>query len=158
MRAVATLALITLAGPALAHDPMMWNGSEIHVILESEATGGEMGMFTTRFSEPGGPPRHVHSDAAEGFVVLEGRAQVLSGTETMILEEGEAAFVPAGEEHTFRVLGEDGGQLLVVVTPGGFEGFFEATLGVELPGEMERFNEISESFGQSFTGPPLAAE
>ena len=31
---LATTAIALFAGPALAHDPVTWNGSEFHVLLE----------------------------------------------------------------------------------------------------------------------------
>lgn len=158
MKKTLTLAAIVVATAATAHEPIEWNGSTIQVLLDREETGGEMGMFTTRFRSPGGPPRHVHDDAGEAFVVLEGSATVLVDGKTMVLEQGEAGFAPKGADHTFRIMGENGGKLLVIVTPGGFEGFFEATKHLKLPDEIETLNEISAEYGQVFTGPPLGAE
>lgn len=155
MKTAMTLALVMAAGAAAAHEPMDWNGSEIHVLLDRDETGGDMGMFTTRFHAPGGPPVHVHQDAGEALFVLEGEAEFLRGTDRVVLGEGEVVFVPKGVDHTFRVLNEDGGKLLVIVTPGGFEGFFEATGHFKLPDELEAFSKVSATFGQVFTGPPL---
>ena len=148
-------AFAALAGPALAHDPISWQGSPIHVLLDKEMTGGEMGMFTTHFVGPGGPPRHIHDDAGEAFYVLEGEAEFLADGEVMPVKAGEAAFVQKGVDHTFRLTGENGGKILVIVAPGGFEGFFEATKHLKLPDDMDKLTRISEEFGQIFTGPPL---
>ena len=158
MKKFLILAAALAAGPAMAHEPMDWNGSIIQILLDREETGGEMGIFTTRFSAPGGPPRHVHEDAGEAFVVLEGSATVLVDGKTMVLEEGQAGFAPKGSDLTFRIRGENGGKLLVIVAPGGFEGFFAATKHLKLPDEIEKLNEISAEYGQIFTGPPLEAE
>lgn len=158
MKRILVFALAIAGGAAWAHEPIEWNGSRIQVLLDREETGGDMGMFTTRFRAPGGPPRHVHEDAGEAFVVLEGSAEVLVDGETMTLAEGEAGFAPKGADHTFHITGENGGKLLVIVTPGGFEGFFEATKHLKLPDELETLNEISAEYGQVFTGPPLAAQ
>lgn len=158
MKKTLTFALVVAATAATAHEPMEWNGSTIQVLLDREETGGDMGLFTTRLPGPGGPPRHVHQDAGEAFVVLEGSATMLVDGKTMLLEQGEAGFVPKGAEHTFRIMGENGGKLLVIVAPGGFEGFFEATKHLKLPDEIETLNEISAEYGQVFTGPPLDAQ
>jgi len=146
---------IVLAGPALAHDPMQWNDSEVQILLEKDGTEGDMGMFTVRFAGPGGPPRHVHDDAGEALYVLEGEAEFLKDGDRIRVKQGEVAFVPKGTDHTFKLVGENGGKLLVIVTPGGFEGFFEATKHLKLPQDMEEVNKISSEFGQTFTGPPL---
>ena len=158
MRNTFALALVVAAGAATAHEPIEWNGSRIQVLLDREETSGDLGIFTTRFPGPGGPPRHVHEDAGEAFVVLEGSATVSVDGETMLLKQGEAGFAPKGADHTFRIMGENGGKLLVIVTPGGFEGFFEATKHLKLPDEIETLTKISEEYGQVFTGPPLEAE
>ncbi|MDA7427025.1 cupin domain-containing protein [Primorskyibacter aestuariivivens] len=151
------LTLVLTASAAMAHEPLEWNGSKIQVLLDKEETGGDMGMFTTQAMAPGGPPRHVHQDAGEAFVVLEGAATILVDGETVMLEQGQAAFAPKGADHTFRIP-EAGGKLLVIVTPGGFEGFFEATKHLKLPDELDAFTKISAEYGQIFTGPPLDAE
>ncbi len=158
MQKIVALSLIALAAPAAAHDPIEWNGSTIQVLLDRDQTGGEMGMFTSRFPGPGGPPRHVHEDAGEGFFVLEGSAQFLADDEIKTVEQGQAAYVPKGVDHTFRITGENGGKILVIVNPAGFEGFFEATKHLKLPEEMDEMNRISAEFGQIFTGPPLEAK
>lgn len=147
------LTMMLILGAATAHDPIDWHGDTIHVLLDKEESGGEMGMFTVEVGGPGGPPRHIHDDAGEAFYLLSGEAEVLVGSEMVFLKEGESIWVPKGLEHSFRVLSEEGGKLLVIVTPGGFEGFFEATKDVTDPAEIERVS--VEEFQQRFTGPPL---
>ena len=76
----------------------------------------------------------------------------------MTLEAGQVAYVPKGVDHTFHIVEEDGGKIMVIVTPGGFEGFFMATKDLKMPDDMDQMNAISAEFGQVFTGPPLAAK
>ncbi len=158
MRVLFTILATCLTSTAMAHEPIEWNGSKIQVLLEKGETGGEMGIFTNETFGPGGPPLHVHQDAAEAFVVLEGSAEVVVGDQRLTLKAGQSAFAPKGADHTFHVTGETGGKLLIIVTPGGFEGFFEATRHLQLPDDMDELNRISAEFGQVFTGPPLAAK
>ena len=147
-----------LATPALAHDPINSMGSEVQILLDADGTGGSMGMFTVNTPAAEGPPRHVHSDADEAFYLLEGEAEVLNGDKMLIMSPGEAAYVEKGKEHTFRFVGENGGKILVIVAPAGFEGFFDAVKHLKVPDDLEKITEISERFGQSFTGPPLGAD
>jgi len=52
--------------------------------------------------EPGGyTPFHAHAWEHEVFV-LEGGGQVMGETESLPLEAGAAAYVPAGERHRFQ--------------------------------------------------------
>lgn len=158
MRTAFTMVLACLASGAAAHEPISWNGSEVQVLLDREDSSGEMGIFTNQFFAPGGPPLHVHQDAGEAFVVLQGTAEVIVNGERVTLMEGEAGFAPKGTDHTFHVSGANGGKLLVIVAPGGFEGFFEATKHLKLPDQLDELNRISAEFGQIFTGPPLAGQ
>jgi quercetin dioxygenase-like cupin family protein len=160
MKRICFAALLTLsAGAAFAHEPFWWNGAEFQVLLEDDETDGAIGMFTERDTAAVGPPAHIHDDASESFFVLEGDVEFLKGDETIVVPEGEAAFVPRGVNHTFRMLNEDGGKVLIIVTPGGFEGFIRTMgeKGLKIPEDMQQIEEISEQFRQRFTGPPLHA-
>ena len=152
------IAAVVMMTNVMAHDPLDWNGDKIHVVLEKGGTNGAFGMFTAEMGGPKGPPRHIHEDADEAFYVLEGEAEVLVDGETMVIGAGEAGFAPKGTEHTFKFTGDEGGKVLVVVTPGGFEGFFGATVDLKLPDQMPELEKISAEHGQKFTGPPLGKE
>lgn len=160
IRSLAPIAAALVAGPALAHEPIEFGGAQFHIMLEAEDTGGSIGMFAITQPGPSGPPRHIHDDADEAFYVLEGEFEVLSGEDVVVVPEGEAAFAPRGAVHTFRAMGEDGGKILVIVSPGGFEGFFKKLVeeGIKMPEDMERFEAISQEFQQRMAGPPLGAE
>lgn len=151
-------AIAMMVSPVVAHEPTDWNDSKVHVLVDKEGSGGSMGMFTVEQPKPGGPARHVHEDAGEAFYLLQGEAEFMKDGKLTVLKEGEAAFVPKGMEHSFRILGEDGGKLLVIVTPAGFEGFFEATKHLKIPADLPEIEKISKEYGQVFTGPPLSAE
>ena len=58
--------------------------------------------------QPGsGAPLHVHQDADEILILIEGRLEVRMGTDKMIVERGHTIAVPAGTPHAFVALGED---------------------------------------------------
>ena len=151
-------AALLMAPLAMAHDPISWNGDEIHVVLDKDSSDKALGIFTVKIDGPKGPPRHVHEDADEAFYVLEGEAEVLVDGKTTKIGAGEAGFAPKGKEHTFKFTGDEGGKILVVVTPGGFEGFFGATVDLKIPDQMQELERISKEHGQVFTGPPLGKE
>ena len=156
----AVLIGLLLATPAFAHDPLEVGGAGIHILLDSKATGGSFGMFLVTQPGADGPPRHIHADADEAFFVVEGEFEVLAGEKTAIIGEGQAGFAPKGSVHTFRSTSEDGGKILVIVAPGGFEGFFRKVVaeGVTPESDLERFLAISEEFQQQMAGPPLGRE
>ncbi|MFC3642525.1 cupin domain-containing protein [Aquibium oceanicum] len=107
-----------------------------------------------------GPPRHVHRDADETFVVLSGDVQFWLEGETFTRGPGQAVFVPRGKGHTFRVVGGEPSRSIVILTPGRFEGFFRemAEGRFRIPEDMPAVVDSAARFQLTFTGPPLGAQ
>ena len=80
--------------------------------------GLEIGVYVLVAPEP---DRQQPHDRDEVYVVLSGRGALQIADDSVSLEEGEAAFVPAGVEHRFT--GYEGLSVLVVfaggMRPGG---------------------------------------
>ena len=156
------LVMFACAGVIQAHDTetIEWNHTTYRVVLASEDTGKATSIFWSQTRAPGGPPMHVHDDADETFYVLEGRTRFVVAGEEVVVEQGQAAYVPRGTEHTYRVLDQNGGTQLTILSPGGFEHFFAAVAaeGLTIPEDMPRINEIAAEFHLRFTGPPLPAK
>ena len=100
-----------------------WAGSTYQTILRKENSGGAMSIVDSTSQPNVGPPRHVHEAADEAFVVLSGEVEFWLDGETFRRGPGETAFIPRGVEHTFRVVSDTPSRHLVILTPGGFEGF-----------------------------------
>jgi mannose-6-phosphate isomerase-like protein (cupin superfamily) len=60
---------------------------------------------------PVGPPRHVHRDHDEIFLVTEGRLRSSSGDAHVDAEVGSCATIPAGPPHTFLLPAGEQGRL-----------------------------------------------
>jgi mannose-6-phosphate isomerase-like protein (cupin superfamily) len=72
------------------------------------ATGATSICVFEQWSEPGcGAPTHTHFDVEEAILVLDGRAEVWIGDETVVLERGGTALVPAHALHGFRNTGSE---------------------------------------------------
>ncbi|SFS19013.1 cupin domain-containing protein [Yoonia litorea] len=134
-----------------------WRGTRYKTSLASHATGGAISIVDSVSPPHSGPPRHVHHDADETFFVLSGDVTFWMEGETANVGPGGTMFVPRGKEHTFRVSSDVPSRHLVILTPGGFEGFFEemAAGQFRIPEEMAQIVEIAERYHLSFTGPPL---
>ncbi len=146
----------------LSHDPLPaeaptldWNGTTYRVLLSTADSGGAMCIVESTSPARSGPPRHVHRAEDEAFVVLSGEMQVGLAGRTVRLGPGGSAFVPRGVEHTFRALSEC--RHLVILTPGGFEGFFaEMAAGAfRIPEDLGAIRESAARHALDFTGPPL---
>jgi mannose-6-phosphate isomerase-like protein (cupin superfamily) len=110
----------------------------------AEGKSLDLGSFGTRFmiyaEESGGgvsliehpiPPRtlvapvHRHSREDEYSFVLEGRMGALLGDQVIYAEPGDLAFKPRDQWHTFWNAGDTPCRILEIISPGGFEHFFE---------------------------------
>jgi quercetin dioxygenase-like cupin family protein len=101
-------------------------GTTITPLIVSEDSDGQ--VMILRYTAPAGfagPPRHVHEGTDEAFHVLSGTLTVTVGDRTLRAQAGEVAFVPRGVPHTFSNPDPDPVTMLVIMTPAGFEGYFQ---------------------------------
>ena len=101
-------------------------GGSITVRLRREETGGQLGLVEQVV--PGGypgPAMHVHPDFDETFYVVAGTLAFRVGDHAYEAGPGTVAFVPRGTPHTFANASQDPARSFVLVTPGGFERYFE---------------------------------
>ena len=136
-----------------------WNGVLYRVLLSAADTGGALSVVDSWCPAGEGPPRHVHDAEDEAFVVISGRMRFwLDG----VLSEkgpGETVFIPRGHEHTFQVTEDGPARHLVILTPGGFEGFFAdmAAGHYQIPRDMGPIMDSAACHNLRFTGPPIGA-
>ena len=145
-----------LSGP----DVLEWLGVRYRTILPAAETGGAMSIVDSLSPAGSGPPRHVHEREDEAFVLVSGECEFWLEGQRFTRGAGETAFIPRGREHTFRVLGSQPCRHLLVLTPGGFEGFFaEMAQGkFRIPEDMPQIGAAAARHSLRFTGPPLGAE
>jgi mannose-6-phosphate isomerase-like protein (cupin superfamily) len=70
-------------------------------------------------------PLHRHTNEDEYSYVLEGRVGVQLGEETLEAGPGELVFKPRGQWHAFWNPGDQPARLLEIISPAGFERYFE---------------------------------
>ena len=92
----------------------------------TEETGGGFSLV-----EHPMPPRHLaapvhkHSREDEYSFVVEGRMGALLGDDVVYAEVGDLAFKPRDQWHTFWNAGDEPCRILEIISPGGFEHFFD---------------------------------
>lgn len=136
-----------------------WLGASYQTILSTDQTGGAMSIIDSVSPVNSGPPLHVHDGEDEIFYILSGEMEVYLDGKLTVAGPGSAIFLPRGVEHSFRVIGENPCRHLVILTPGGFEGFFSemAQAQCRIPEDMEKVVSTAQTYNLSFTGPPLGA-
>ena len=143
----------------LGPDAIEWLGTHYRTILSTAATDGAMSITDSVSPPQSGPPRHIHHDADEAFVILSGECEFWLEGQSSIHGPGETVFVPRGREHTFRIAGDLPCRHLIILTPGGFEGFFAemAHHRYRIPEDMPAIEACAKTYHLTFTGPPLGA-
>ena len=136
-----------------------WMGSSYSVTLRGDPALKTPGVFESEVPAGEGPPIHIHHDADEIIHVIDGRLEFFLEGEMIPRRPGDTVVVPRGAAHSFRVTGGRPGRLIVMMTPGGFEGFFleVAERDLRIPEHMDAICEMASRYGLEFTGPPLRA-
>jgi quercetin dioxygenase-like cupin family protein len=118
-------------------------------------------------------PLHRHAREDEYSYVLEGRVGALLGDEVVVGGRGDLIFKPRNQWHTFWNAGDEPARILEVLSPAGFERFFDelvdlggvtqvapATLAdlcgrYELEMDPDSVPGLVERFGLRFPGEPV---
>ncbi len=108
--------------------------------LTGDDTGGAFALVENTVQPENGPPPHIHLREDETFFVLEGEFSFLRGDTTFSANPGSFIYIPKGTLHTYKNVGGVIGRLVFLLTPAGFEKFFE---------------EIGEPAKDKITPPPF---
>jgi mannose-6-phosphate isomerase-like protein (cupin superfamily) len=140
--------------------------------------GGESGGGFSLVEHPMSPhalaaPLHRHAREDEYSYVLEGRMGALLGDHEVVAGPGDLVFKPRAQWHTFWNAGDEPARILEIISPAGFERFFDevtaldhsASLEPEVFGELCGRYELEmdpasvpwlvERFGLKFPGEPI---
>ena len=128
-------------------------GEEVVVKLGGDQTRGSLGLWLNVTPPGGGPPPHYHLNEDELFLVQHGRVQFLVNGDWVEPGVGSTVYVPRGNVHAFRNVGDSSSRMWVLATPAGFETFFSRCAAeFARPGgpDMPRIVSISAEHGIHF--------
>jgi len=138
-------------------DMLEWRGTRFRIV----ETGRDGAPSILRFRAPprSGPPMHIHHAEDEIFYVLSGALEFSVAGRRLRRGPGEAAVVPRGVEHTYTVLGDAPCDHVVILTPGGFEGYFAemAERQLQVPDDLAEIDACALRHNCEVTGPPIVA-
>lgn len=126
----------------------------IAVHVAAEVTGGAFSVIEER-PPLADTPAHVHANEDEYFHIIEGEHAILVGDQEHRLGPGEGIFAPRGVPHAQRRIEPGVGRLLLVLSPGGFEGFFRQLAAAEAAGSLDEnaYAAASQAYGITWAGP-----
>jgi mannose-6-phosphate isomerase-like protein (cupin superfamily) len=94
-------------------------------------------------------PLHKHSREDEYSYVLEGKMGALLGDDVVYAEVGDFVFKPREQWHTFWNAGDEPCRILEIISPGGFEHFFDelGALTASPDFSMEQLPPLADRYG-----------
>ena len=123
------------------------SAAAVRIVGPADGKAGTLGSIGVRFmvggDESGGgfslvehpmaprhlaAPMHRHSREDEYSFILEGRMGALLGDELVFGEPGDLVFKPRGQWHTFWNAGDTPARILEIISPAGFERYFEEVI------------------------------
>lgn len=132
---------------------------EVLVKASGADTAGRFAFFHLTAPTMSGPPLHVHTKEDELFYVLEGELVFQVANERVTAGPGTTVFFPRGVVHTYQNFSQEPARLLIMVTPAGFDRFFEELSAGTAPGQLpdlEFFTNLLGKYGMTMVGPPLS--
>ena len=116
--------------------------------------GDESGAGFALVEHPLGPhslgaPLHRHSREDEYTYVLEGKIGARLGDELVFGEPGDLIFKPRAQWHTFWNAGDTPARVLEIISPAGFERYFEELVELFIGGRPapEVLAEVARRYG-----------
>ncbi len=117
----------------------------VRFMVDGEQSGGGFSLVEHPMSPRAlAAPLHRHSREDEYSFVIEGRMGALLGDEVLEAGPGDLVFKPRDQWHTFWNAGDEPCRILEIISPAGFERYFEelsdgggvAGMGPEALGEL----------------------
>ena len=138
-------------------------GLGVHFKIWGEQTGGALSVVEHPI-EPGRlVPPHVHADEDEYSYILQGEVGARIGDEELLAGPGSYVFKPRGIPHTFWNAGPQPARLIELISPAGFERFFDELAEIYAaagtgPPDQERIGELAARYHLSFVMPEWVPE
>ena len=136
------------------------DGGMFSVLLDKDATEGQLTVGRFAVAKGEAPPFHLHTREDEVFMLIKGTALVWAGQEEHELREGGIIYLPRNIPHSYRIT-SDRADLLMIATPGGIEGMFRhagrdfrtpRSEGFEI--QKSLLAQAAELYGNVIVGPP----
>ncbi|WP_413710529.1 cupin domain-containing protein [Rhizobium sp. Rhizsp82] len=104
-------------------------------------TKGSFTVIEVLTAPNAGPPPHTQTDQ-EAFLILEGRYEIMVGSETKVCGPGDFVHVAPGTMHAFRNIDDKPSKLLLINFPGDLHEEFFVAVGEPLPPGTTQFPEM----------------
>lgn len=127
------------------------------VEVDSKNTNGAVAVLRVFVPAGEGAAPHLHSREDEVFEVVRGHYRFRHGEHEVDAPAGTIVFMPRGIPHTFRNVGNEPGEHVLTVIPGGLENMFReiSANNLDLPRDIDKYAKIALKYGITLL-PPTA--
>jgi mannose-6-phosphate isomerase-like protein (cupin superfamily) len=129
-------------------------GERFRIRTSVKETKGIYTMLELIADPRNGVPMHIHQNADEHLVVLEGSLHVANGDKRFDAPAGTTVTIKKGVPHAWCNLMDKPLRMLVVFSPGNIEDLFKATAARE----SDDIAALAAKYGTLLVGPPLLEE
>lgn len=123
-------------------------------VVDGEASGGGFSLVEHPMSPRAlGAPLHRHAHEDEYSYVLEGRVGVQLGDDVVYGEPGDLIVKRRGQWHAFWNAGDEPARVLEIISPGGFERYFEHAAELFAAGgspDPDALGALADEYGLEF--------
>ncbi len=121
----------------------------VRLMIDSDGSGGGFSLVEHPMSARAlAAPLHRHAREDEYSYVLEGSMGALLGDEELVAGPGDLVFKPRNQWHTFWNAGDEPARILEIISPAGFEKYFEEL--VDLGGSTEADPQVLAELGARY--------
>lgn len=152
------MSMVYLAQPEQQQQLEWLDGGTLAMLLDGEATGGQLMIGRFDVAEGEAPPYHQHTREDEVFLLLKGTALVWCDDQEYELAEGGVVYLPRNIPHGYRITSNKA-DLLMINTPAGIEGMFRETGRDKSTPRPAGFKvkpdpSLADKYGNVILGPP----
>jgi mannose-6-phosphate isomerase-like protein (cupin superfamily) len=131
--------------PPGSGDAFDFGGLGVHWKIDGSTTGHRCAIVHHPLAPRAlAAPLHRHHNEDEISFVLQGTLGAMLGDEVVYAQPGSWVFKPRGQWHTFWNAGDEGCEIVEVISPAGFEHYFREVAAAW--GDRERFASINEKY------------
>ncbi len=142
---------------AIGEEALQVFADTIFIKVSSRDTGGTTACWIEKVPSQAGTPVHKHGDCGETAYILKGQFKISADGDIREIGPGECAHFPVGCVHALKNISDEEGEMLVTISPGGFEVFFEeiSKNGLTPPDDMPAIAKLAGKYRMDIVGPPM---
>jgi quercetin dioxygenase-like cupin family protein len=128
-------------------------GDLIALLVSGKQTNDAFTVLSETSPPGGGTPLHTHHKEDEALYVLEGEYEIQCGDQTVRAGPKSFVFAPREIPHKLTNVSTGPSTVLGIVSPAGFEGFWEEVSQLPSPPDIDKIMAIAKTYGLEIHAP-----